>query len=99
MNSDPYVIEGVKSRQPQARTPWTWIMLIAGAVIAVALLFSPLPGLIIPALQRKKEKREQAVVDTKDLERQIEERLRVEMEAELAAKIDEFKKQIAKTTT
>jgi len=98
MNSDPYVIEGVKSRQPQARIPWAWIMLIASAVIGVALLFSPLPGKIIPALQRKKEKREQAVVDTKDLERQIEERLRVEMEAELAAKIDEFKKQIAKTT-
>ena len=99
MSSDPYVIEGVKSRQPQVRTPWARIILIAGAVIGVAAIFSPLPGKIIPALRRTQEKKGRATVDTKELERQIEDRLHVEMEAELAAKIDEFKKQMAKSTT
>jgi len=99
MNIDPYVIEGVKSRKPQVRTPWARIILIAGAFIVVALLFSPLPQKIIAALRRTQMQKGRAAVDTKELERRIEDRLRVEMETELAAKIDEFNKQIAKSST
>jgi hypothetical protein len=96
MSNNPHQIEGVKSRQPQAKPPWGWITLIVAMLLGTAVLFSPLAGKIKSALLSLRASGNMSTQDEADLERQVEDRLRVEMEEELAKKMREYKASKAK---
>ncbi len=93
MKNETEVFAGVKSRQSRSKAPWAWLALIVAMLSATAILFSPLAGKIKRGLLSLRSDQRRGFVEKEDLERQIEDRLRAELEQELAAKMSEIKKQ------
>jgi hypothetical protein len=85
-----------KKRRPGNKAHWLWIA--AGLCVAgvAALLFTPIPGKIkrgLNELIHGPAPKPPRTVDEADLKRQIESRLRAEMEGELEDQVDQIKRE------
>lgn len=92
MSDTPNIFEGVKARQHKRGAPWGWITLICAMLMGTAILFSPLAGKIKKSLLALRAPKTPSSQDDADLQRQIEDRLRAELEEEYAKRIEEIKK-------
>lgn len=80
---DPHVIEGVKSRVPGKGFGWGRLMFLVVLLAGIGSLFTPLPSKIKRGLKEVFSPKPEIVkvpADEEDLRRQIESRLRIEME-------------------
>lgn len=92
---DPNVIEGVKRREPGKRFGVGGIALLVLVVAGIGSLFTPLPSRIKRGLKDVFSPKPEIVkvpADEQDIRRQIESRLRIEMEQAYDRQVDAIKK-------
>lgn len=94
--SDLRLIGDSKNKRPGKRPLWPWIAVAVGVVGVISLLFTPIPGKIkrgLGELIHGPEPKPHHTVDEADLKRQIESRLRAEMEDQLEEQADKIKQE------
>ena len=92
---NPNIIEGVKRRRPEKGFRWGWASLLVIVCALVGSLFTPLPAKIKRGLKEVFAPNPEIVkvpADEDDLRRQIESRLRIEMDQAYDKQIEAIKR-------
>jgi Fungal chitosanase of glycosyl hydrolase group 75 len=92
---DPNIFEGVKRREPSGRFRWGWLCLLVVFIAGIGALFTPLPAKIKRGLKEivsSKPEMVKVAADEEDIRRQIESRLRSEIEQTYDKQIESIKR-------